>query len=166
MPDRPSNARRSDHAERNAALSGQWKQLSRAATFVALLTSPALYAVLVTQSDMAPGWAVLVTILAVAAFRGLIDILAHKLLPRASLYGADRESMLDDATARRRLWFWRGKYKLALWIGLLLGAVSLIFGTSPAKLWDGLSGLFENPQILLLALQLPLFFFFNFFILF
>ncbi len=52
---------------------------------------------------------------------GSIDIVAHRLIPRASLYGADREALLDDATARRRLWFWRGKYRLALWVAALLG---------------------------------------------
>src|SRR5919112_921840 len=113
MADVTTNTR-SDFAERNAALAREWQRLSRAATFVALLTAPVLFAVLVTRNDIGVGWALLVTILAVAAFRGLIDIIAHRLIPRSSLYGAEQEALLDDATARRRLWFWRGKYRLAL----------------------------------------------------
>ncbi|MFL5846866.1 MAG: AAA family ATPase [Solirubrobacteraceae bacterium] len=157
---------RSGFSERNAALAREWKRLSGVATFVAVLTAPALYAVLVTTNDIAPGWALLITVLAIAAFRGLIDILAHRLIPRASLYGAAPEELAADATARRRLWFWRGKYKLAIWLALILGAISLIFGTSPGGIWSGFTDLFGNSQSLMLALQLPLFFFFNFFILF
>ena len=43
----------------------------------------------------------------VIAFRGFVDVLAHQLIPRASLYGAGRELMEDDIVARRRVWYWR-----------------------------------------------------------
>ena len=149
-----------------AALAQEWKRLTRAATFVALLTAPIFFLVLFEENGWPIGWSVLVTFFAVIAFRGLIDILAHRLIPRASLYGGDREDLLDDATARRRVWFWRGKYRLALWIGAFMLLVSWLFGTSPAAIWSGAGSLFANPQILILALQLPLFFFFNFAIMF
>ena len=35
------------------------------------------------------GWALLGTLLGVAAFRGLVDVLAHRLIPAPSLYGAE-----------------------------------------------------------------------------
>jgi len=151
--------------ERNAALAREWRRLSRAATFVAVLSAPMFFAVLVARDNWAIGWALLATVFAVAAFRGLIDIIAHRLIPRASLYGGDKEDLADDATARRRLWFWRHKFRIALWLGAIVLAVCLIGGTTPAKLWNGAGDLFTNPQILILALQLPLFFFFNFAIL-
>src|SRR4051812_18158566 len=78
-----------------AALAREWKRLSRAATVVALLTSPAFFLVLVESNNWSIGWALLVTFFAIIAFRGLIDIITHKLVPRPSLYGADREALLD-----------------------------------------------------------------------
>src|SRR3954447_6682587 len=165
MADQPVPTRPA-FSEKNELLAGEWRKLSRAATFVAVLTGPAFFAVLVSRDGWSPGWALIVTILAVAAFRGLIDIIAHKLIPRASLYTADREALLDDATARRRVWYWRGKYRIAIWLGAILGAIYLIWGTTPSDVWHGLGSLFSNPQVLILALQLPFFFFFNFIILF
>src|SRR3954454_3609145 len=165
MADQPVPTRPA-FSEKNELLAGEWRRLSRAATFVAVLTGPAFFAVLVSRDGWSPGWALIVTILAVAAFRGLIDIIAHRLIPRASLYSADREALLDDATARRRVWYWRGKYRIAIWIGAILGAVYLIWGTTPSEMWHGIGDLFSNPQVLILALQLPFFFFFNFIILF
>ena len=156
------------------ALAGEWRRLSRAATVVAIMTAPGLMAVLVGVNGWSWGWALLVTVIAISAFRGLIDIIAHRLIPRPSLYGADREALLDDATARRRLWFWRGKYRLLLWLVVLvvgvLGSVALITGKSipdlVSDIWDGLT----NPQILItlvyMGIQLPLLFFINFAILF
>src|SRR3954452_1805809 len=165
MADQPVPTRPA-FSEKNELLAGEWRKLSRAATFVAVLTGPAVFAVLVSRDGWSAGWAVIGTILAVAAFRGLIDIIAHKLIPRASLYTADREALLDDATARRRVWYWRGKYRIAIWLGAILGAIYLIWGTTPSDVWHGLGSLFSNPQVLILALQLPFFFFFNFIILF
>src|SRR4051794_890546 len=157
-----------------AALLREWKRLSRAATFVAVLTAPMFFVFLVARNDWPVGTSLIVPFLAVIAFRGLMDMVAHRLIPRPSLYGADREALLDDATARRRLWFWRGKYRLLLWLVVLvvgvLGSIALITGKSipdlVSDIWDGLT----NPQILItlvyMGIQLPLLFFINFAILF
>src|SRR5689334_22361493 len=167
MADRTSHARRSDFAERNASLALEWKRLSRAATFVALLTAPAFFAILVGQQDIPIGWAILITIAGIAAFRGLIDMIAHRLIPRASLYGADREALLDDATARRRLWFWRGKYRFAFWLALPFFVIWLVWGTTPGDMWGDISDYVkQNPYLLAILFQLPLPFFANFLILF
>ena len=161
------STKRTAYGDRNAALSQEWKRLSRAATLVAILTAPAFFAVLIAENDIAIGWALLITLFAVAAFRGLIDIVAHRLIPRASLYGADREELLDDATARRRLWFWRGKYRLVLWLTIFFGTIWLLFGKTPGGLWSGFGDLVaENPYILILLIQLPFLFLVNFLILF
>jgi ATP-dependent Zn protease len=164
----------SANAGMREALAGEWRRLSKAATFVAVLTSPAVLAVLISVNDWPWFWALLATIVAISAFRGLVDIVAHRFIPRPSLYGADREALKDDAMARRRLWFWRGKYRLLLWLVFVvfgvLGIVALLAGKSIPDLvsdvWDGVT----DPQVLVMivtmAVQLPLLFFINFAILF
>ena len=116
-------------------LAREWRRLSRAATLVALLTSPVLFSLLY----YADGWSLIgslvVTLLGVMLFRGLIDILAHRLIPRPSLYGADKAELAEDARARRRVWYWRKKLRHTLWLAgtlftLLLGLTSS--RTSPA----------------------------------
>jgi cell division protease FtsH len=155
-----------------AALAREWKRLSRAATAVALLTAPAFLLVLVNNDGWPLGWAIIVTFFAVIAFRGLMDIVAHRLIPRPSLYGADREELLDDAAARRRLWYWRGKFKLVAWIaGILLALLllmSILLGKSPSATLKTLGDAIPTvaPQLLILGLQLPLLFLINFGILF
>jgi len=157
-----------------AALAREWKRLSRAATVVALFTSPAFFLVLVESNNWPVGWALLVTFFGVIAFRGLIDIVAHKVIPRPSLYGADREALLDDATERRRLWYWRGKFKFVMWVGgvilVALWLVATIAGESIGQLLSNIGHQISQPQTLVLiislAIQLPVFFLFNFLILF
>src|SRR3954466_10242026 len=159
-------------ARERDALMTEWRRLSRAATFVAVLTSPALFSVLYGVNDWPLIWSLVVTVLAVMAFRGLVDIVVNRFIPRPSLYGADRETLRDDAMMRRRLWFWRGKYKLALWIfGLLFGALlllSLILGKSIGGTIGTLGdyAVVLAPTLLILGLQLPLLFLINFLILF
>jgi ATP-dependent Zn protease len=166
-------ARMNNAADREV-LAGEWRRLSRAATFVAVMTSPAFMAVLIGVNGWPWHWALLTTIIAVSAFRGLIDIVAHRFIPRPSLYGADREALMDDAMARRRLWFWRGKYKLLLWIAFLvfgvLGIIAMIAGESIPDLLSSVVDAVTDPQTLVmvisLGVQLPLLFFINFAILF
>src|SRR4051794_1356489 len=159
-------------ARERDALMTEWRRLSRAATFVAVLTSPALFSVLYGVNDWPLIWSLVVTVLAVMAFRGFVDIVVNHFIPRPSLYGADRETLQDDAMMRRRLWFWRGKYKLALWIfGLLFGALlllSLILGKSIGGTIGTLGdyAVVLAPTLLILGLQLPLLFLINFLILF
>jgi hypothetical protein len=76
-----------------SALAREWRRLGRAATFVAVLTSPATFAWLYGTNDWPLPWALLGTFVLVIAFRGFVDVLAHKLIPRASLYGAGHELM-------------------------------------------------------------------------
>jgi cell division protease FtsH len=163
----------------NARLGSEWKRLGRAAMFVALLTSPALFAALKTA-----GWSTLAaslgTIAGVIAFRGLIDVIAHRLIPRPSLLGAEREDLLDDATARRRVWFWRGKYLRLLPTLLVIAAAIYVIGLgvtallgfgSISSMWESVQGGLRQDPLLavgtLMQLALfPLFFLFNIVILF
>ena len=71
--------------EESRELTNQWRALRRAATAVALLTSPALFIWLYKMQDQALGWSLLITILAVAAFRGLLDLIFHRFIEWPSL---------------------------------------------------------------------------------
>jgi ATP-dependent Zn protease len=165
----------------NAQLAREWRRLSRAATFVALLTSPVLF-ILLYRTD---GWSVIGaligTFIGVIAFRGLIDIAAHRLIPRPSLQGVDQAELTEDARARRRLWYWRKMFRHILWIAgtllALLVAINIvqkILG-HPHDLsgtLHSIGGVFGGSNsnaggtLLVLLLQLPLLFLINFGILF
>jgi SpoVK/Ycf46/Vps4 family AAA+-type ATPase len=93
------------------ALAREWKRLGRAATFVAVLTSPVLFVLLYRELEWSFVGALLGTIFGVAVFRGLIDVLAHRFIPAPTLYGAEDELKDEDVVSRRRLWYWRKKFR-------------------------------------------------------
>src|SRR3954449_5841221 len=172
-----SDTRRPSTAQREAqrmALAAEWRRLGRGATFVAILTSPATFALLHVANDWSIGWSLVGTILIIAAFRGLIDVVAHRFVPRASLYGAGRELLDEDIVSRRRLWWWRSLYRrlfqLTLWLGIPMLILYAIKGTTPSDIWHSITTFFSNPQaistLLILGLQIPLLFFTNLLILF
>ncbi|MDX6698522.1 MAG: cell division protease FtsH [Solirubrobacteraceae bacterium] len=164
-------------SQQAASLAYEWRRLARAATVVAILTSPALFFVF----HVGNGWSIpvslVVTFFAVVAFRGLVDVIAHRLIPRANLYGAGQELLEADVVARRRTWYWRTRYRRLAWTALTLfvllvatnlmlrvgGVHTSLFGT-----FGALGSLFSQflPTLLILGLQLPLLFFINFAILF
>jgi cell division protease FtsH len=150
-----------------SALAREWRRLGRAATFVAVLTSPATFAWLYGTNDWPLLWALLGTFVLIIAFRGFVDVLAHKLIPRASLYGAGQELMEADIVGQRRVWYWRTKFRRLFWLGLIVGgSLALLYGLggTPSDVLDAI------PQMaiyfLSFGLQLPLFFFMNIIILF
>ncbi|HEX4747240.1 MAG TPA: AAA family ATPase [Gaiellaceae bacterium] len=105
-------------AELANELATQWRRLTRAATAVALITAPAL----VVWFNQTQGWSWLWSILAalgvVIAFRGVSDLLFHRLIPRPSLFGLESQQLREeDVVARRRVWFWR------FWLKVLIAAV-------------------------------------------
>src|SRR5215217_343922 len=93
------------------ALAREWKRLGRAATVVAVLTSPVLFVMLHSGLEWSVLGALLGTIAGVAIFRGLIDVLAHRFIPAPTLYGAEGELKEEDVVSRRRLWYWRKKFR-------------------------------------------------------
>src|SRR3954447_18746775 len=104
----PTGPRARREEQRNA-LATQWRQLTRAATFVAVLTSPAFFVILYHRNGWSFLAAFVVTAIAVIMFRGLVDVLARKFIPSPSLYGADQRMADEDVIAKRRTWYWRGK---------------------------------------------------------
>jgi len=175
VEDRPAGHKRFSDESRELAM--EWRKLTRAATFVAVLTSPATLFYLVLQHDWPIGWALLVTFFTVIAFRGLVDVIAHRAIPRASLYGADKPLLEEDVVARRRVWFWRTKWRRWTWIlgsgFLTLLLIQQIHNAShdPYTLGETLTMIgrwisSNGSQFVIYAFLFPMLFLFNFLILF
>jgi cell division protease FtsH len=164
--------------EHASALAHEWRRLTRAATGVALLTAPAFFLVLYDANHLNVIVAVIVTVLAVLIFRGLVEVVARKLIPSPSLYGADQSLKDEDIVARRRYWWWRTRFRrLPYWIVLILVALLaaqffLWLGGVSAPFFSPMSGIRqifppqELPQLGLVLVQVPLLLFINFFIFF
>jgi cell division protease FtsH len=164
--------------EHASALAQEWRRLTRAATGVALLTAPAFFLVLYDTNHLSLVWALIVTVLAVLIFRGLVEVVARKLIPSPSLYGADSTMKEQDILARRRFWWWRTFFRrvpvLILFILFLLALCQLLFAFAGISApffqpFQGLRQIFPPdtlPQLGLIFIQLPLLFFVNFAIFF
>jgi cell division protease FtsH len=165
-------------SQQASSLAYEWRRLGRAATVVAVLTSPALFFVFYVGN----GWSVLasliVTFVAIIGFRGLVDVIAHRLIPAPNLYGAGHELLEQDVIDRRRVWYWRTRFRRLLWAFLAFALITIVLnlflrmaGENPggiANTWSAFGPLFVQflPQMMILMLQLPLFFLFNFLIFF
>jgi cell division protease FtsH len=160
------------------ALAAEWRRLGRAATFVALLTAPAFFLILFDSERLGLLLSLIITLAAVVIFRGLVEVVARKLIPSPSLYGADQRLMQQDLVARRRYWFWRTKFRrLPMWILAVLVLLALCqalfaFAGVSASFFHPFAGLRQIfpantlPQLALVFVQLPLLLFINVFILF
>jgi ATP-dependent Zn protease len=154
-----------------SGLARDLRKLTRAATLVALLTSPAAFVWFHSHVGMSAFWALVCTFLEVIAFRGLVDIVFRWLIPWPSLFGADTALQQEDVVARRRVWFWRFWYRLAIW-AFVLGV--FVYVAYQISLWafgdHWLSNAFggQSPAAVLigLALQMPILFLANFLIFF
>ena len=154
-------------------LTAQWRSLTRAATFVAVLTSPAVFVWLHNRQGLALRYALLLTVIEVAGFRGLVDLAFRRVLETPSLFGEESVELRDDdIVARRRVAFWRMVWKLVrfvlvlvtlLWIVLDFFGHGLSWGETAGSLWHGLSHLW-SPNSFGTFISLPFFFLFNFLI--
>src|SRR5579884_2393489 len=153
-------------------LAGEWRRLRRAATAVALFTSPMFFVVLYDRAGLSLAGAVAATAGSVIAFRGLIDVAARRFLPWPSMYGVAREIAQEDVVARRRTWFWRSVYRKAAFIAILLFAIGGIIALADHYTWwHGVTRIFHAvgsiggvlPNV---VFTLIVFFFINTFILF
>jgi ATP-dependent Zn protease len=170
-------ALRTNVQEEHHALAMEWRRLARAATVVAVLTSPAVFGFLHVREGWSVLPALLVTLGLVITFRGFMDVVAHKLIPRASLYGASRELQDEDVVARRRHWYWRVRFRRIAWLVGIVGgallAVHLVLSLlgETTGLGDTISTIGDVlPQLLLMILPymfiVPVLFLANFLILF
>jgi ATP-dependent Zn protease len=152
-------------------LAASWRRLTRAATFVAVLTSPALIAFFMRQ-DRWPFWkALLVTLLIVVAFRGLVDLLFRRMIPWPSLFGLEsQQHREEELLGRRRAWFWHFWFRVAFVVALIVTVIWLFHGGS----WFGTFGSIEhgagrvlsNPQLWIQVVFVFFLFIANFAILF
>jgi ATP-dependent Zn protease len=107
-------------SELSSELAGQWRRLTRAATLVALLTAPAVVVWLNQTQGWSWFWSIAAALGLVVVFRGVVDILFHRLIPRPSLFGLESMQLREeDVVARRRVWFWRFWLKTAVVLAIV-----------------------------------------------
>jgi cell division protease FtsH len=165
-------------SDESRELSSQWRSLRRAATGVAILSSPAVFVWMYKEQGWAIGWSLVVTILAIAAFRGLLDLIFHRFIEWPSLFGVDSQKLREeDVVARRRVWFWRWWAKIAYFFLLIIFTVYVVrvlkYGLADASFVDSASDTWSwiadkahpNASTLGLLFTFVIFFFFNFAIL-
>jgi ATP-dependent Zn protease len=121
--------------QHSTELARQWRVLTRAATFVAILTSPAAFVWLHKHQGWSIGWSIVGAIGLIAAFRGFIDLVLRRFLPWPSLFGTeDARLREEDVVNRRRASFWGFVWKLVRLFLILVVLVwayrSLVFGWS------------------------------------
>ena len=133
-------------------LAASWRRLTRAATFVALLTSPALVAFFVRENDWAWWKAVLVT----ARDRDRVPRLRRPRLPCPdpwpSLFGLEsKEHREEDVLGRRRAWFWRFWLRIGFIVAALITVVWLSrggsWGSAAGSIAHGAGRVFSSPGL-------------------
>lgn len=98
-----------------SAFTRQWRTLARTATVVAILVSPAFFLIFYNLLGWNVTASLIVTAIAVAAFRGLVDVLTRRFIPYPNLFHEHGSGLkAADVSARRRMWFWRFWYRLVL----------------------------------------------------
>jgi ATP-dependent Zn protease len=158
-------------------LAGQWRKLTRAATFVAVLTSPLPFFWLYEVQGVSLFWSLTATFGLVIATRGLVDIGVRRFIPWPSLFGTDETRLKEeDVVNRRRAWYWYKKFRFAT---AIVGAITVVWvfrvglrgesttwwGTA-GDIWGVIAAVASEPIFWLYAFMLPGFLFFNFLILF
>ena len=111
------------------ALADQWRRLRRAATVVAVLTSPVAFLWFHQVQDWSIGWSLVGVFFTVIAFRGLIDLVFKRAIPWPSLFGSDSQQLREeDVVNRRRAWFWRFWWRFGVIAAVLVTIIWLFRG--------------------------------------
>src|SRR5215207_7164755 len=138
----------------------QWRRLIRAATFVAVLTSPVPFIWFYRETEWNVWWCLLATFGTVIAFRGVVDVALRRFIPWPTLFGQENVKLQEeDVVNRRRAWYWRKMIRRALWIG---GIWAFLHYTG---FWEYLVAFVSGGGWVYLIL-FPILFIFNFLILF
>lgn len=87
-------------SQQAASLAYEWRRLTRAATIVAVLTSPALFFVFHVGNGWSVPVSVLATFVAVIAFRGLVDVIAKHVGGRYRLSSGDQLVLVTGGPLR------------------------------------------------------------------
>src|SRR4051794_29270675 len=167
LPEKATAPTRQQRGQAEAAeLREGWRRLGRAATVVAIITSPAVF----VWFDSVLGWSALLSLVAAIVteiiFRGLFDVITRWMIPWPSTFGiADPDTLQNEVVARRRLWWWRSFFKLWVWL-ILIGIVVYLVGSA---VWSALGTQTQSYLLASLpsyALSLPMLFLVNILILF
>ena len=146
-------------ASRELAL--QWRRLTRAATAIAILTSPAAFVWFHWHVGWSVAWSLAATFGVVVAYRGLVEVAVRRMIPWPSLFGVeDAHARANDILDRRRAWFWTRLYRRLLFVGVPVALLGWLVG------WGKLANVFTSPQFWIQLVVLPLLFLVNFAILF
>ena len=161
-----------DRTSASSELGEDWRRLTRLATAIALITSPAPFVWFHSALGWSFAWSLFVTFLLVIAFRGLADLMVRRMIPWPSLYGVDDDLLKDeDVIARRRVSFWRAFFRLfvfgfvvltLIWITRLIvpgGSTSWVDSTTAT--YDSIKDFVTGQQLIGLLFTLPIFFLFN-----
>ena len=98
--------------ESHTILSRELRRLTRVATVITVISSPSVFYWFHHHNGMGVGKALILTFLACAAFRGVVDILVRKVIPWPSLFGTDDPRLREeDIVNRRRWWTWSSVLK-------------------------------------------------------
>ena len=89
------------HGAADADRSRQWRSLARTATAVAVLTSPVVFIWFYVHQQLGFRYALLLTVIEVAAFRGLVDLLFRRFIESPSLFGESRARPCARRTSSR-----------------------------------------------------------------
>src|SRR4051794_4770904 len=132
-------------SDESVALASQLRRLTRIATLIALLTSPAAYLWYHNELGLGVGQSIAAALATVIAFRGLVDLIVRKLIPWPSLFGtADTRLKEEDVVNRRRAWTWRFFFRLVIALGTIVTVAFLWhwFTASPGETvtWWGTAG--------------------------
>jgi ATP-dependent Zn protease len=159
------------HGEASQELAQSWRRLTRAATIVAVITSPALFIWFTQQNGWSWWVALLATVGIVVVFRGFADLVFHRLIPWPSLFGLESPRLREeDVLSHRRAWFWRFWLKLAIIFVLVITTVWLFRGGTwwgaAGAIIDGLGNVLSSPTLWIQVVFVFFLFIANFAILF
>ena len=158
-------------AEASQELAKSWRRLTRAATAVAVATSPVFYVWLTQRNDWVWWKALIATVAIVVVFRGMADLLFRKLIPNPSLFGIEsRELREEDIVGRRRAWFWRFWFKIFVFFFVVITLVWLFRGGTwwgtIGFILDGMGTILSSPALWIQVVFVFFLFIANFGILF
>ena len=158
-------------AEASQELARSWRRLTRAATAVAVATSPVFYVWLTQANDWTWWKALLATVAIVVVFRGFADLLFRRMIPTPSLFGIEsRELREEDIVGRRRAWFWRFWFKIFAFFFVTITIVWLFRGGTwwgtIGFILDGIGNILSSPALWIQVVFVFFLFIANFGILF
>jgi cell division protease FtsH len=161
-----------DRTSASSELGEDWRRLTRRATAIALVMSPAPFVWLHSVEGYSIAWSLAATFAIVVAFRGAVELAIRRLMPWPSLYGTDDPELKEeDVVARRRVSFWRGVFRLLIFVVVVLTMIWLVrllvpggstsWIDSATAIYDSIKGFVQGQQLIGLLFTLPVFFLFN-----